>query len=368
MTDIAATDTSEQDSLWLGIALVDVIAAVGICLAVVLIYLAHRRVKRSEDLELKYHALYLIISLLIVFFAPFEVRSSLFSPFAVMVVGSVYPIYESVYAVCTVEEGDDTLWLQYWVAQGTLSFSTEWIDDLEPSNWQQRWYEFEFFFMLWLSLPWTNGAHLLQIYITTPLIEPLLRPIIAKMDGWINKFMLMAVNAAHLWFLWLAFEFLPPQFKRLVWVMIGVVFPLGSSIVSIVTPDARDDTFWLTYWSAFGVLFLIVDLMEDFVGFVPGFYSVAIFITVYLMLPMFKGAEKVFRHILVPLAGLNEMIIRKDAMLIRNEVMSSIPEDRKDLFLREIAESFIADMGSKERASIIDGEKTNASYAAINVV
>eukprot|EP00555_Chaetoceros_dichaeta_P002314 CAMPEP_0198250674 /NCGR_PEP_ID=MMETSP1447-20131203/1762_1 /TAXON_ID=420782 /ORGANISM="Chaetoceros dichaeta, Strain CCMP1751" /LENGTH=357 /DNA_ID=CAMNT_0043935531 /DNA_START=69 /DNA_END=1142 /DNA_ORIENTATION=- len=344
MTNSTAADETSPTThaLWFGIALADVIAFVGLCLTVVLIYIAQRRVERAKSFEIKYHGIYIITTALILFFAPFELRSSLFSPFAVMVVGSVYPIYESIYAVCTLDEGDDTLWLQYWVAQGTLSFSTEWIDDLEPSDWQQRWFEFEFFFMLWLSLPWTNGAALLQMYVTTPLIEPTLRPLIAKMDSWISKFMMMAVNATHLWFLWAAFEFLPASWKRMVWIGIGVVFPIGSSMVAIVTPGGLDDTFWLTYWSTFGILFLLVDLLEDFIGFIPGYYTVAIFITVYLMVPMFQGADKIFRHVLVPLAGLEEMLIRKDAELVKLKVMRGIPEDRRDTVLKEIAESYLA--------------------------
>jgi len=349
-TDTADDESPTTHTLWFGVALADVIAFTGLLLTVILIYLAQRRVERTKGTNLIYHAIYWSTALVITLFSPYELRSSLFSPFAVMVVGSVYPIYESIYAVCTVDEGDDTLWLQYWVAQGTLSFSTEWIDDLESSEWQQRWFEFEFFVMLWLSLPWTDGASLLQSYITTPLIEPLLRPVIAKMDDWISKFVLMAVNATHLWFLWAAFEFLPSSWKRMVWIVIGVVFPIGSSIVAIVSPDGRDDTFWLTYWACFGILFLVIDFVDDFLGFIPGFYTVAIFITVYLMLPMFHGAEKIFRHVLVPLAGLQELLIRKDADLIKYEVMKGIPEDRRDTVLREIAESYLAGDSKKEGA------------------
>ena len=47
----------------------------------------------------------------------------------------------------------------------------------------------------------------------------------------------------------------------------------------------------------------MMDTLETFVGWVPGFYTLAIFTTVCLMLPMFRGADKVFRKILVPLAG-----------------------------------------------------------------
>ena len=105
---------------------------------------------------------------------------------------------------------------------------------------------------------------------------------------------------------------------------IGTVYPFVCSVTATATEEIEDDTYWLTYWAgmylqrqhpdskmhcyltsilAYGVLFLIMDTLETFVGWLPGFYSLVIFTTVYLMLPMFRGADKVFRKILVPLAG-----------------------------------------------------------------
>jgi hypothetical protein len=65
--------------------------------------------------------------------------------------------------------------------------------------------------------------------------------------------------------------------------------------------------YWLTYWAVYGCLFVIMDLSEKVLGRIPGFYTLIIFSTIYLMLPMFRGADKVFRKILVPLAGLQEV-------------------------------------------------------------
>lgn len=50
-----------------------------------------------------------------------------------------------------------------------------------------------------------------------------------------------------------------------------------------------------------------MDLSEIVMGRIPGFYTLVILATIYLMLPMFRGADKVFRKILVPLAGLQEV-------------------------------------------------------------
>ena len=108
----------------------------------------------------------------------------------------------------------------------------------------------------------------------------------------------MAVmNAAHLSVVWIAFVFLPQGLKRTIWIMIATVFPLLSSVVSVTTPEGGDDTYWLTYWSCFGVLFLIADFVENFLGFIPGFYTILIAVTVYLMLPLFRGANEVIIYL-----------------------------------------------------------------------
>jgi hypothetical protein len=40
---------------------------------------------------------------------------------------------------------------------------------------------------------------------------------------------------------------------------------------------------------------LITDFIENFIGFIPGFYTLTIAATVYLMLPLFRGADTVSR-------------------------------------------------------------------------
>jgi len=152
----------------------------------------------------------------------------------------------------------------------------------------------------------------------------------------------------------------------MVWIGIGVVFPIASSICAIVTPDTSDDTVWLTYWSAFGTLFLVVDLLENFLGKVPGFYTLSIFITVYLMLPMFHGAEKVFRHILVPLANLQEELIRKDAEVIKNEVMRKVPEKDRVRLMKSIADTFHQE--SIVEGTNLGGQNSSSGYGAIAIV
>lgn len=271
---------------------------------------------------------------------------------------TVYPIYESIRAVCTIGSEDDTVWLSYWIAQGIVSFSTEWIDGVGQAV-QLHWNMFEFFFYLWLILPWTDGATLIFDLIMAPFVAPIVQPIVQRMDGLINKLIAMVMNAAHLSVVWIVFVFLDPSLKRAIWIMIATIYPLGASIISVTTFEGGDDTYWLTYWSCFGILFLIIDFLENFLGFIPGFYTLAIAATIYLMLPLFRGADTVFRSILVPLAGLQELLVRRDAEEVKRKALADIPPERRSIVMKAIAESF------EKEAKVTD--KGIQGYQAISV-
>lgn len=111
-------------------------------------------------------------------------------------------------------------------------------------------------------------------------------------------------------------------------------------ISSHMVHTTLDDTYWLTYWTVYGCLFLIMDVSEDFLGRVPGFYTLIIFTTIYLMLPMFRGADKVFRKVLVPLAGLNELLYLRDSIMIKKQLLRDLPPERAAVLQKSIAKFF----------------------------
>lgn len=316
----------------------DLVGLVCILSIVGIIMISSRAPKRTRGREVKYHGMFAVPTLILFTLVPIGWKEFLFTPLTVVIAGSVFPIYESLRAVCTIGTTDDTAWLTYWIAQGTVSFSTEWVDNIGEGK-HANWYLFEFLFYLWLLLPWTDGATLLFDFFLAPLVGPIIQPLVRKTDGIIQKIILAVTNAAHLSVVWIAFVMLPESLKRAIWILIATVYPILSSIVVVTTIDGGDDTYWLTYWSCFGILFLILDFLDNFIGFIPGFYTLAIAATVYLMLPMFRGAETVFREILVPLAGMQEMLIRRDAEMLKRQVLTNVSPERQKLVLNEIANS-----------------------------
>jgi len=221
-------------------------------------------------------------------------------------------------------------------------FLTAFLKDYHLANEkiQLMWFQFEFFFFIWLYLPFTDGSTLVFDYFTKPVMSPIIDPISQKMNSWISGTIMTIVNASHLWALWAFFIILPKDVKRFATIAVGSVYPILASITAVSTPTKTDDTFWLTYWTGYGLLFITMDWLETYFGRIWGFYTVIIFSTVYLMLPMFQGSDKLFRNVLVPLAGLKEQLLLRDAILLKKDIIASIPADRQKELRKLITQSF----------------------------
>jgi hypothetical protein len=294
---------------------------------------AYHTIHKTRGNKWTPHVIYFGVALASILLLPTVIARVVFSALTVSLVATVLPIYESIRAVCTVSEDDDRAWLLYWLLGGVLFIATEWVDDivLKGSDKIYIWYEVGFFCYVWLYFPQTDGAALVYDKITEPYLTPKIRPLQAKMNSFISYVYQLMVNAAHLWVLWIIFIFLPAGLKRLIAVLIGTVYPFVCSVGAASTEDIEDDTYWLTYWAVYGCLYLVMDLLETWLGWIPGFYTLFIFSTVYLMLPMFNGSDKVFRKVLVPLAGLQEMLMLKDAIVIKKKLLKDLDPERAKL-------------------------------------
>lgn len=190
-------------------------------------------------------------------------------------------------AVCTFGESDDLEWLQFWVVNATFTYATEFMDTIADKVpfVADHWYELEFFITLWFLLPWTDGSTLLYDTITQPYLAPVFKKGKVLMDGKV-QIILGLVNSSYLWIIWMAFMTLPEEARRFVVVAVGTVYPMVASTASIATAkpgvENHEETFWLTYWSCYSILFVAMDYLETFVGSIKGFYSIILCMTVYL--------------------------------------------------------------------------------------
>lgn len=304
------------------------IAITGLATLVIIL----KKVPRSNGDNVVSHVAFLALAAVTLFFCPEYIQNVLFSQGGVVIVGTIIPIYESIIAVVSIDELDDVAWLQFWLISGIFTYCTEWMDIVAENypSIAEHWYEFEFFTILWLLLPFTNGSTFLFKKVT----EPLFTPIADKFMGYVeNKagFLMLAVNSSYLWGIWFTFLTLDEEARRFIVIAVGTLYPIAASALACTTKtEKRDDTFWLTYWACYSILFLMMDYLENFIGSIRGFYSMCLCATVYLFLPMFRGADAVFRNILVPLSGQYEQMLLKDIYMVKVEMERKIPEKSRD--------------------------------------
>jgi len=312
-----------------------IVAIVLIC-ALVFVVEKVPRTKGTDSKKIQYHIAFLALALLFVFVVPESIQILFFCPAGVLLIGTLIPIYESIKAIVSIDEEDDVAWLQFWVTSGTFTYLTEWMDVVSENypGVAEHWYQIEFMILLWLLIPFTNGASLLFNVVTKPLLGPLSNTIKNKVEGKLSILSLI-INSGYLWIIWFTFLTLDEEAKRSVVIAVGTVYPIAASTVACASStdgnNRKDyaDTFWLTYWVCFSILFLAMDYLENFVGTIPGFYSVCLCANVYLFLPMFKGADVVFRNVLVPLSGQYEHMLLRDVNLIKRDMMEKIPHSTK---------------------------------------
>lgn len=58
------------------------------------------------------------------------------------------------------------------------------------------------------------------------------------------------------------------------------------------------------------------------------------------MVPMFNGSEKVFRKILVPIAGLTELLLMRDAIVVRQQIFKDVPPERAQKLRKALAKYY----------------------------
>lgn len=223
--------------------------------------LSYRFVESNEGKDWKAHLIYWGVAAAVMALLPFSISKYVFSGLTLTFVGTVFPIYEALTAVCTIDEEDDKEWLMYWTVGGVLFMLSTWVDDVIHSYKNEEiWYEVMTFLFFWMYFPKTKGAQVIFEGVIEPYLGPYLQPIKDKISNVAVYVYQTLINAVHLWILWVVFLILPSGLKRFVSIAVGTVFPFVSSVIAVSTEEKDDDTYWLTYWACYGCLFLAMDI------------------------------------------------------------------------------------------------------------
>ena len=81
---------------------------------------------------------------------------------------------------------------------------------------------------------------------------------------------------------------------------------------------------------------------------------------------MFRGADKIFRKILVPLAGLQELLILRDSIQIKKQLLKDLDAERAIIVRKSIANFFNGDDDDSD-SGVLKGEYMQ-SWSALNML
>lgn len=79
----------------------------------------------------------------------------------------------------------------------------------------------------------------------------------------------------------------------------GFVIPGYYSLGALFTDNKDDDTQWLTYWVVFS-FFTVIESFVNIVYWFPFYFVFKFVFLLWLSLPMFRGADIIFRSFLAP--------------------------------------------------------------------
>ncbi|CAM1508482.1 Fc.00g053300.m01.CDS01 [Cosmosporella sp. VM-42] len=82
----------------------------------------------------------------------------------------------------------------------------------------------------------------------------------------------------------------------------GFVIPGYYSLGALFTAHKEDDTQWLTYWVVFS-FFTVLESLINIVYWFPFYFVFKFIFLLWLSLPVFRGAEIIFRSFLAPTLG-----------------------------------------------------------------
>ncbi|KAI9189723.1 ER membrane protein DP1/Yop1 [Blastocladiella emersonii ATCC 22665] len=88
--------------------------------------------------------------------------------------------------------------------------------------------------------------------------------------------------------------------------MVGFLYPAYASFRSIESPGKTDDTQWLTYWVVYAFFSIIEYFADILIYWLPMYYTIKAAFLLWLYLPYFRGADRVYSGTIRPFLLANE--------------------------------------------------------------
>ena len=109
-----------------------------------------------------------------------------------------------------------------------------------------------------------------------------------------ERFIRATLNAGLVLLFSLIFFFTPGFITSYGCLLIGIVYPALVSYNVSVQRNLSDGRLWLTYWIVYTVFTLLLNLLSPLTNWIPLFNHVKLIAILWLQLPFFLGADKIF--------------------------------------------------------------------------
>jgi hypothetical protein len=113
--DYTTTTTTTTTAIDLTDAVISLCCSLGVLLVIAL---GDKYIGPNGGKDVKMHVLYVATAIALVVLLPIMNIGGqyIYTELTVALVGAMFPVYRSMKAVCTPDEDDDKVWLQYWVS------------------------------------------------------------------------------------------------------------------------------------------------------------------------------------------------------------------------------------------------------------
>jgi hypothetical protein len=205
-------------------------------------------------------------------------------------------------------------WLRLWVviAASTLLTAIPFVPF--ALSYVTCYHEVRFVALLWLMLPATDGATV-AFSLLVPLINRHVKaipkmPVDAAKSNLVLRALVFArviserrqqqlqevlSHGGSIILLATVFFFTPGFVTQYGCILVGVAFPLYESVLAQRAPPRRSScVWWLTYWLAYVVAKFAHAHLSARLGSLPLWSHVELAATIWLQLPYFRGAQRVF--------------------------------------------------------------------------
>ena len=83
--------------------------------------------------------------------------------------------------------------------------------------------------------------------------------------------------------------------------MVGYLYPIYASMYSVSIEQKNMCLWWLTYMIVFNIVFLILDMVEPMLGWIPIWPEnhLRLLLFIWLQLPYFRGAQVIYSNFIM---------------------------------------------------------------------